>query len=382
MKLTKEILLALCAATSVKYSARTKVDAPFMEDLIGKVGDLDDDAWEDLSADAQDFYNHCCDQLEAGEDLPLLSDEAEEKAPAKGRGRGKAKEEEPEEKPAAKGRGRGKAKEEEPEEEPEEAEGEEIDYADVSEGDEITVVCGDDEVTGVVESKTARQLVLKVGRKKETFKKSEIDTILGTPAEEEQEEEPEVATTESWEAISDLKDLSEGDEARFVLDGDEFEGKVVAIDKKGRKVVGITVEVDGAEEEISADDVLFDEGDTIEVKRVTEAKAEEPKAGRGRGRGRPADSEDVKEEKAAERKAKNTRGAKTNAAGAKKAGGRAPNATARTREMICNNMDSSKDEIAKMLDDEGVEIKASTLDIVYSDTHKTIECLRNAGVLE
>jgi small nuclear ribonucleoprotein (snRNP)-like protein len=141
-----------------------------------------------------------------------------------------------------------------------------------------------------------------------------------------------------------------GDKVKIVTSRDkEVSGKVVEVDDK------ILVIDDGAEEV---------EYNRERLKSVD--LAEEPSSGRRRA---AAEEEPEKEDKKEEPAERPKRTPPTRNAGG-------VSATQRMRELVCENLDWSMDDVAKALKKENFEFKESTLSIMYSDCKKTIECLQ------
>lgn len=159
------------------------------------------------------------------------------------------------------------------------------------------------------------------------------------PKEEAKAKEPE----------PELADPKVGDTVKLKTKrGEEFEGKVTEIDEDE-----IVLDVDGEDE-------AFRRSKVESISIVGGKKAEKPKA---------EPKEDAKKEDA-------PKADKPKREPPKRDPSKKP-VTQRMRELICENDEADKAEISKMLKDEGLEFRDATLDIMFTDTQKTIQTLKD-----
>ena len=130
---------------------------------------------------------------------------------------------------------------------------------------------------------------------------------------------------------------------------------VQVVTKRGKTIMGIVQEID--ETEIILKDT------TGEVHELAHARLESVllKAKGAAGVGTPAD--------------------KPKAADAPKGDG-AVSVTMRMREMICDNLDATKEQITAMLKKEELNFKGPTLDLIYSEVKKIVGMLRERKLMK
>lgn len=314
----KEIGTELVKASAVKRTEGEE-EQSFLSRIVRKIAALDNDEWEALSAAAQSWYNDAAEAMNKKKDIDGFEDDAPKRRTAP-----------PAEEEAPKARGT-KAKDPEPEDD---------EPAAPVVGDTVKVTNDKGEkFKGVVTEIDEKNLVMDVDGEEEVFriaKLKDVQVVGGKKAEAKEEEAPKA------------KDPEIGDEVEVTLkDGEIKAGKLLELDEKN-----VVIEIDGEEEPFRMSKVA-----SIAVKA---GKAAKPAAKK------EAPAED-------EPKAKTTTKAKKD-----------PDvkpATIAAREVICANLSKDKTAIAKMLEKQGVDIKGSTLDITFSDTHKTVGILRDLGLL-
>ncbi|AFV81299.1 hypothetical protein F862_gp067 [Vibrio phage vB_VpaS_MAR10] len=385
MTLTKAILEELIQATNTPRAKRDSHEK-HLQKIVKAVGALDDDAWDALSDEAAEWYNDAVNAINDGQDIP-----GSEKDPMEAE----------EEKPARSRRGRN-TKTEETENQPMKKVLVAIALAEVVKGITATVVCGDDTFEGEViavtkkgrgKNATVEEFTLKTADGEEVFGAEDLIFDEGdkierhdeAPAEEEKKpsrsrrgakkdeepaaeekptrsrrgakkEEPKPEPVEVETEIA-FNDIAKGDKLKLQVEDDAFEGEVKAVKKSGRgknaKVAEFTLTTADGEEVFEADHIVVEEGDKIIRVTMEEPKAEaageEKKTGSRRGRG-----------------------AKT---------GGAESAAHQVRRLICENMDADKKEIEELMAENGIDMKPSTFDVLYSEAHSLIGVLRELDKL-
>lgn len=294
--------------------------------IVRGVVDLTDDEWASLSEEAQNWYNDAADAVNDKKDVPAFPDAEPAAEPEKPAGRrGRTAKEDP------------KATAKEPEV-----------------GDQVKVTTKRGKVLeGELLEIDEDLVVLQVGDDEEEFDRSRIDTIevLGG-------DEP--AAQNDNDAPSD-KEPEVGDQVKIIT-------------KRGKEAVGKLIEIDG---DIFVLDV---DGDEVEIDTSTaqsvevladEAEPEKPASGR-RGRTSTKEADKPKDtDKQGDKPRRITSAAN---------GG--VSATTRMRELIVENIDSKKDEIAGLLKKEKIDFKDNTLDLVFADTHKILAILKERKLLK
>ena len=163
-----KIQAELALATGVNLArGESIIDVSYLKRLIKAVADLKDPAWNDLSKEAQDWFNDAADKANAKKDIPAFPD-AESDDDEKPRTRRRSAEPEPEQAPALK------------------------------KDDVVTIVTGrGKEVTGtVVDPDDKGELVLMVGEGKDAeeigydLSKLQSITVVKPPKVEADEEKP------------------------------------------------------------------------------------------------------------------------------------------------------------------------------------------------
>lgn len=287
----------------------------FMKRLVRATSDLEDDAWDGLSEDTQNWFNEAADKLNSKKELPAFPDAEEEAAPATRTRTRAAKPVEEEQAPA------------------EPAVGDQVTITTkrgkVSEGkvveidDDILVVETDGEEVEHTRSRL-ESVVVKAAEKKSRRK----------PAEEEP---PEDAVVEP----------QVGDQIKAVTGkGKEVEGKVI---------------------ELEDDLIVIDDGDNELELVPSKLKSLEIVKAEAKSKRKSADADE------SATTTKET-AAKPKRASAKENGG--VSATGRMRELVCEDHTVPKEQIAKILKKEGLQFRDNTLDLVYADVQKIIAILK------
>lgn len=327
MSLKSKIQQELAEATEINPSARkdeTIQSQEYLTRLVAGVADLKDKEWAALSTSAQNWYNACADAIDAKRKLPDFPDlpKAEE-----------------EEKPAS--RRRGAAKEEAP--------------AEPKVGDEVKVTTkrGKEYTGELVEiSEKENLVVIKTDDGEEELNRDRIESIEVIGGGASGGDEPDAG----------------GDDAP----ADPAVGDTVQIKTKRGKVIMCKItELDGdtivyETPDGETDDIDQDRIESIEVKSRAKAKDEPKKTTRGGGRSdAKAEEEDKPNARKAERAGKGANGGVS--------------VTTRMRQLICENPDSKKEDVVKLLKKENLEFKEGTFDIAWNDTLKIIGILRELG---
>lgn len=314
-KIQSEVLAA-CGLKTVRNEDRQACIAR----LMGGVSALNDDQWEALSQEAQDWFNSAADAKNAKKkvlpDFPDLDEEEEEEVKPEvktGRRGGK---------PAAK----------------EAATSERLTKV----GDTATVTTKRGKsVTGKVVEIDDDVVVIEVDGEEQEFAMERVETVHVKHGDVD-EDEPEVEV-----------DVKVGD-------------LVTVTTKRGKTATGELLELD--------DDVVVieDEGEEQEFNRdrvesivpfkgkiPAKAEAEPAKAGR-----RAAKEEPAKEEKG------------------KRSVNEGVSVGTRIKELIAENLDASEEAIGKILKKEGLEFRDNTLKLNYVDAHKFVTILRAKKLLK
>lgn len=302
------------------------------QDFLGRVmkavAELNDKEWDDLSQDAQDWFNDAADAKNAkAKTIPDFPDAEADEEP----------EEEQEEKSTR--RSSGKAKKAELE---------------VGVVAKITNKRGKS-FTGTVIELDDEIVVLKMGNgDEEEIDRSRIESfeIAGgaekeAPEENEGPAEPKVGATVTV----------------ITKRGKEITGKVVEIDDEV-----IVLDVDGEDEEFNRDRV-----ESIKVAgkagKATKTAKEEPeeKEEKSTRRGATKSKDEEPEEDAGKKRSSNAAGVSVGT---------------RIKEIIAENLDASEADIAKILKKEGIAFKENTLKLNYVDCHKFLDILKAKKMLK
>lgn len=317
-----KILKELSEVTGVQQKKGAS-DQDYLKALIKATSDLDDKAWNGVSVSAQDWFNEAADALNAKKELPLPPDAAKTEVAPRTR-RAAATEEAAD-------------KNETP---------------DPKVGDEVVIVTKRDKtVSGKVIEIDKDTIVVDDGKEELELARDRIKNL--TVAAPPPADPPEAKT-------SRRRPADEESEALAVLEpkvGDD----VTAVTAKGKEYMGRVTEI---EDDLLVIKVGDEELELTPSKLKSlvihpEATAEKP------SRRKAADDESAAEKPADGKKTKI--GTSVN---------KGVSVTHRMRELICENIDASHDDIMKMIKKEGLQYNDATLNVVYAETQKVIGFLR------
>lgn len=294
----------------------------FLTRLITEASALDDDAWEELDKDAQDWVNTAADAMNANaQTIPEPPDA---------------------EKPAASGRTRTRAASKDEDATPTGTK--EIKVDDIDVGMFIRVVTKRKDLTGTVTEAGKEDFVLKLAN-------GDLEDIDYDRVEK-----------------AYVLDTDGGDDAGSEdSPGEPQVGDTVRItNKRGKVIKGEIEEIDGDELIIKTDDGIEEiKQDRIEVLEIlggAKAVKEEKPAARSRSRaaGKDDAGKDAKEEKPAR---------SSNRAGVSVGG--------RIREIMCEkgNEDITLEEVDKQLKKEKIEFRDTSSRMIYKDVKHVLELL-------
>ena len=137
---------------------------------------------------------------------------------------------------------------------------------------------------------------------------------------------------------------------------------VEVVTARGKKTMGVIIEIDDKVlvlKNVAGDEEEFDQDRlTSVVVKLKGAGKEKTSTGR-RG---TADKEPAGKEEKAGKVTKEANGGVS--------------VTQRMRELICDNLEMTKEDLTKALKKEGLEFKDNTLALIYADSHKIVSMLR------
>lgn len=335
--MTSKIQQELAKAAECDPKKGETISSPeYIKRLVVLVSKLSDPAWEKLSAEAQDWTNAAAAAVNKGKDAapyPDLKEEAEE--PVRRR---RAAVDDDEDKKTTKA-------------------------YEPAKGDVVKVVTkrGKEYEGKVVDPDDKGELVLLVGKDEIGVDLERIDTI--TPVQDEKDE----PKSRRRQAEDDEPDLSKAEP--------EVKDTVEITTSRGKVLVGNVIEIDDKIIVIKTAAGVEVEFDLERVKSVVvkvknagakkDAKKDEEPTGRTR-------TKSGGEEPEADAKTKRT--SKDDNGGV--------SVTMRARELICDNMDATKEQITKMMQKEGLEFKENTVQLIYTDCHKMFKLLRDRKLLK
>lgn len=304
--------------------------------IVLAVQDLSDKDWNKLSEPAQDWFNEAATAYNEKKDIPPFPDA--EKADA-------------DEKPA---RSRTRAADPEPEKEPE------VEAYVPKRKDEVKVTNKRGKVyQGKVVEIDDEVIVIDTGDGEEEIARDRIESIepLGGAGKAGKADEPESSEPEK------------GDTVQVTTSRDKVVmGKILEIDDEAI----VLVDTSGDEHEFSRDRLKS---------VVVKAKGSAP-AGRPSKKDEDADEKPTTRRTAAKDKDEGGEAEKGGKTRVTKADNGGVSATTRIRELIADNLDASKDEIAKMATKEGLQFKDNTLQLIYTDCTKFVKMLRERKLLK
>lgn len=330
-----KILEALTAAAGVTRT-RNESDSALVERLLPKIAELDDAAWDKLTPEAQDYFNDAADASNKKEPIPALPDAAPA-APATRTRRGAAA---PAPAPA-------------PEVEP---------AADPVKGDRVRFT--------TKRGKTIEGEYVEIDGK--------VHVYVNDAGNED--EVPVEGTT-----VEVLSPASDSNEPAEPVVGDQVE----VVTKRGKTITGELVEVDGdvfvvdvngKEEELSKDRIT-----SIKVVGGAAAAPAAPAPASSRRGAAKAEATPAPAAAPATSRRGAAPAADAPAAPAKRASTTANggvSVTGRIRELIVANPKATVEDISNTLRKEKLEFRDNTLALVYSDSHKLIALLVDAGKLK
>lgn len=300
----------------------------FLAKIVKEVADLSDKEWDELTPEAQDWYNEAADAKNAN--AKALPDFPDFKAP------------EPE-KTSTRRRGGAKAEAEAPAE------------PKVGVVAKVTTKRGKS-MTGTIVEIDDEVVVLKLGNgDEEEFDRSRVESIevasTGKGKAKDEDEDEDGDETPAGPKVGDLVNLT-------TKRGKMVEGKVVELDDEV-----VVIETADGEEEFNRDRV---ESIIVKGGKVAKGKAKDEDADEGKSRRRSAKADEKPEE------GKRTKS--TNPAGV--------SVGQRIRELILDDIDADEATIAKALKKEGLEFRENTLKLNYSDAHKFLTLLKERKMLK
>jgi ribosome maturation factor RimP len=308
----------------------------FLDRVLVEIAGLPDAEWDELPKDVQNWFNEAADvkntNVKASKpqplpDFPDLEEAEEAEEPKTTRRRASADDEVKEDKKAS-------------------AKLVEVTKPKVGQVLKVTTKRGK-EIDGHVVEVDSEVLVLKLGNgEEEELDRSRIEKMETLPEASDDKDDDGAADPVKVGAAVTLTTKR----------GKEITGKIVELDDEV-----VVLETDDGEEEFSRDRV-----EKIEVKggRTSKAKAkdEEPEDTKTTRRSAKADKGDGE----GEDKAKRTRS--TNEGGV--------SIGTRIKELIAEDFEATKDDIAKILKKEGLEFRENTLSINYTDCHRFLDILK------
>ena len=325
----------LAAATEVTKK-RGQDEQEYMKALVKATSDLADADWNKLSVEAQDWFNEAADAVNQKNPIAGFPD-AEPPA---------------EDKPS-----RRRAAKEEPKEEP-------ADPVDPEVGDIVKIVTKRNKtIEGKVIEIDEEVVVVESDGEELEVARDRIDTItVAEPPEEK-------SKTRSRKAADE-----------------EPEDPVVAEPKEGDSITAVSArdkEYSGEVIEIGDDLIVIKDAQGEELE-LTPSKlkslvihAAEVKSGRRKA---ADDSDDAGDPKPRSKKEEPAGSGKPKRTSTKDNGG--VSATGRMRELILDDMDAKVEDIAKLLNKEGIQYRPNTLSLVFADVHKLLSLMKAKKIIK
>jgi ribosome maturation factor RimP len=343
-KIEKELVKAT-GVEAKKGEARPE----FLARMAKAVAGLDEKDWEDLSAEAQDWYNANADARQkakkAGESMPPYTDFADAKPDV---------EEEEDDQPSRRRRGSdedksGKAKENAP------PKGEATAVEKLEEGQRVKIV-----------TKRGKEVA---GEVVENSKRKEYVVVKTADGKEEELDYDRVDSVEVFhgtagtggDAGDEDKDVGPGigDEVELTNKrGKTFRGKITELSEEE-----IVIETDDGPEDFARDritDIKVTKKAKAGGPKKEDAKGDDEKATKGKGTKKDDDGDDKK-----------TRSRSSD---------EVPIGT-KIKIAIAENLDADVGEIAAILKKAGVEVKENTLDLNFKECHKLLKALHERDLL-
>jgi small nuclear ribonucleoprotein (snRNP)-like protein len=324
----------LVGATGVKEK-RNEDEQDFLGRLVTGVANLDDSGWEELSPEAQDWYNDAAGAANKNKPIASFGDEELEAAP-----------------PARSTRG---AKKDVP------AAQDDDDAADPEVGDKVLVT-----------SKRGKEISGEV---------VEIDddviVVSDADGEEHELDRDKQASVEVIKepakpaARGSKKDVRAAKEEAECDDDISVDDRVTAVTKRGKEISGKVVEIDGDILVIETDpDGEEQELNISNLKSLVKQEAKEP-ARAARGTRRTADRD---AEAAPDKKARPTKVSKEDNGGV--------SVTTRIRELILDDLEATPEAIGKLLAKEKLAFKDNTLKLIHSEVHRLVDMMKARKMLK
>lgn len=308
----------------------------FLNRALKTIADLSDKEWDELPKDVQDWFNAAADAKNSkSKELPDFPDleKEEDDEPKTTRRSAKSDDDEPS------GKTTGTV---------------EVKKAKVGMALKVTTKRGK-ELSGHVVEVDSEVLVLKLGNG--------------------DEEELDLSRIEKMETLAESADK---DDDAGHPDPIQVGAEVVLTTKRGKEVTGKIVEIDAeivvldtgdGEEEFSRERVekIEAKGGKAKSTRTAAKDDDEPKSSRRSAKAKDDDAGDGTPEPAKRTRSTNEGGVSVGT---------------RIKELIAEDLEATKDDIAKILKKEGLEFRENTLSINYTDCHRFLEILKKAKRLK
>lgn len=312
----------LCKACNVDAASYKNDRAALHADLVKAVNKLPDADWNDLSREAQDWYNNAADIVKANKDsdnkkaLPEFPDMEKPQEETRSRRRN-----DDDDKPAK---------------------GESLAVEKLQEGDRVKLT-------------TKRGRVFE-GTVSENSKRKEYVVVKGADGEDEIDYD-KVDSVEVFHGTAGQEDVGPavGDEVEFMT-------------KRGKKVSGTITE-------LTKDTVVLDKVDDYDIDRI-DGDMKIIKKGGGKSKEEP-ETRSRRSSKEDDDKGSSRRRSKDEDDG----GGKDEKVSVggRIRELLAKDPDRSKEDINKQLKKENVDYRETSLNVIYRDCTNLIRLLREAG---
>lgn len=299
----------------------------YMTRLATAVGKLPDEDWAKLPKEAHDWYNAAVDAVEAKKPIPGYPDDVkEEAAPSRRRGGSAA---------TAAAEDKGPAT---------------LSFKDLKTKMEVTITTKrGKKVTGKVVELDDDVVFLKTEDGEEELMADRIDSIVEAGADEGE-------------------DGSGGDEPGDPEVGDTVE----VVTKRDKVVVGNVTEITDNEIVLKTSTGDVEEFAIDRVKSVT---VKVKNGGKSKASSKASSKDDDKDDdKSSDGPSKGRR------TSAKDNGG--VSVTVRMRQIMCDNLGIKRDAVAAQMKKEGLTFKDETLNLVYNETSKIIDMLRERNLLK
>ena len=315
----------LKAVTGVRQKANEDPQT-FFTRIIDAIDELDEDDWDELSKDSQNWYNAAVDAKNEkfkGKKIaiPNFTDEDEED----------------DDEPASKSKRKSTRKS-----------SRRVKPAEDEDEDE-----DDDEQDIILEDLMGKNVSVKVGRKTITGRLEDIDDGVVYIDLGEGEEYAEL-DEDKIKGFSEVED-----------EDDEDDDEPASKSKRGRG----TSKRKGSRKSTRRAQTAVDEVED-------EDEPAKPKRGRGTSKRKGSRKSTRKSSrKAVAAKPKRGRGSKSSGSEDVPIG-------KTIREIVCGDLELTKEEVREELEEKGIEFKDGTVDVLYGEIHKTVEMLEEFGKLK